>query len=78
MPHIPPQSFLDVANEAEATYYFSEWLGALFYSILDKKTHPFEEYIRKEYTIRNVMTGWSLQLGTIVMVIAFLSLLINS
>ena len=78
MPHIPPQSYLDVSNEAEATFYFSEWLGAMFYYFLGKRSQPFDMFIRNDYTIRNVITGWLLQLGIILFLIILLSLLMKS
>ena len=53
---------LNTMNEAQASYGFRVWLGAIFFYLIKRGKVPFEELYGKKYENRNVITGYFLVL----------------
>lgn len=66
---------LNWANEADANYEFSIWLGAIFYHLKNQMRQPFEHYYVAQFKQRNLWTGYFLQLFMAIFVVVFVFLL---
>ena len=56
----------------EADYVQSQWLGAMFYFLLQKGTLSFDHFRQKKFGRRNLLTGYALKLfGVALMLFLF-------
>lgn len=53
---------METANEAEAAYAFSEWLGAIFFYLTQFGGLKFSDIFHAKNKRRNIWTGYFLQL----------------
>jgi hypothetical protein len=60
---------MNTANEAEADYHLSEWIGAIFFYLIRLGKTKFEEVYSKKNRFRNVWTGWGIRIVFIILII---------
>ena len=65
---------LDTLSEAEAAYGLSQWFGAIFFYFAAFGRRPFDTFYTKKYETRNVIVGWLLQVGAVLLVSTLLML----
>ena len=53
---------MNTMNDGEAAYGLSKWVGAIFYYMINLGKKSFEDIDTKENGLRNVVTGWLLQM----------------
>ncbi len=52
----------ETINETEATFYFNEWIGAIFYYLLNLTRKLFAQLIKLKHRTRNVLTDYVISL----------------
>lgn len=56
------QHAMNTHNMAEADFWFSAWIGAIFYYCINLGQKSFKELNDEKFIKRNVVTGWLLNM----------------
>lgn len=58
---------LNTINEAESSYNFRVWVGAIFFHLLNRRKIPFKELQNEKYRTRNVIAGYFIVLTIVIL-----------
>ena len=56
---------MDTHNIGEASFWFSAWIGALFYYGINRRQKSLKELSDEKFIKKNVITGWLINMVVI-------------
>ena len=63
-------------SNGSGSYYFTRWLGAVFYYLGSLGRQPFSDCSHRQYSRRNFITGYLLTIGFTVLLIIAINLIV--